>query len=164
MTTKSKNTSNPIEAVKRPEFRFSNSPPLATSLSDRKACYASKHGEVVEPLVTDRKSRTPQPRPIMSTTTTISSGVQEVPVESTPAPEDAHSNSRAGSVGVESVVSGTDYDPIQEPQPPRDPTPPRDDRISDRTPRQSPQPSPRPPVEGPETSPPEETLLLFRFF
>ncbi|KIJ42198.1 hypothetical protein M422DRAFT_254582 [Sphaerobolus stellatus SS14] len=45
MTTKSKNTSNPIEAVKRPAFRFSNSPPPAASLSNRKAHYASKHGE-----------------------------------------------------------------------------------------------------------------------
>ncbi|KIJ35904.1 hypothetical protein M422DRAFT_261863 [Sphaerobolus stellatus SS14] len=84
----------------------------------------------------------------MSTTTTISSGVQKVPVETTPAPDDAHSNSRVESVDVQSIVSGTDYDPIQEPQPPRDPTPPRDDRISDRTPQQSPRPSPRPPVEG----------------
>ena len=134
MTSKSKNTSKPIEAVKRPAFRFSNSPPPATSLSDRKARYATKHGEVVEPLITDRKSRTPQPRPIMSTTTTISSGVQEIPVETTPAPDDAQGNSRAESVGVQSIVSGTDYDPIQDPQPPRNPTPPRDDRISDRTP------------------------------
>jgi hypothetical protein len=145
MTSKSKNTSKPIEAVKKPAFRFSNSPPPAISLSDRKARYAIKHGEVVEPLISDRKSRTPQPRPIMSTTTTISSGVQEVPVETTPAPDDAHGNRRAESVGTQSVVSGTDYDHIQEPKPPRDPTPPRDDRISDRTPRQSP---PRPPVEG----------------
>ncbi|KIJ23733.1 hypothetical protein M422DRAFT_275620 [Sphaerobolus stellatus SS14] len=148
MTSKSKNTSNPIEAVKRPEFRFSNSPPPAISLSDWKACYTSKHGEVVEPLITDHKSRTPQPRPIMSTTTTISSGVQEVPVETTPAPDDVHSNSHTESVGIQSVVSGTDYDPIQEPQPPRDPTPPRDGRNSDWTPQQSPRPSPRPPVEG----------------
>ncbi|KIJ46746.1 hypothetical protein M422DRAFT_249915 [Sphaerobolus stellatus SS14] len=150
MTTKSKNTSNPIEAVKRPAFRFRNSPPPATSLSDQKAHYASKHEEVVEPLITDCKSRTPQPRPIMSTITTISSGVQEVQVETTPAPDDAHGNSRAESVGVQSMISGTDYDPIQAPQPPRDPTPPRDDRISDRTPRQSPRPSPRPHVEGGE--------------
>ncbi|KIJ46825.1 hypothetical protein M422DRAFT_249567 [Sphaerobolus stellatus SS14] len=148
MTSKSKNTSKPIEAVKRPAFRFSNSPPPATSLLDWKAHYASKHGEVVEPLITDHKSRTPQPQPIMSMTTTISSGVQEVPVDTTPAPDYAHDNSRAESVGAQSVVSGTDYDPTQEPQPPRDPTPPRDDRISDRTPRQSPRPSPRPPVEG----------------
>ncbi|KIJ25879.1 hypothetical protein M422DRAFT_273115 [Sphaerobolus stellatus SS14] len=77
MTSKSKNTSKPIEAVKTPAFRFSNSPPPATSLSDRKACYTSKHGTVVEPLITDHKSRTPQPQPIMSTTTTISSGFRK---------------------------------------------------------------------------------------
>ncbi|KIJ45783.1 hypothetical protein M422DRAFT_250575 [Sphaerobolus stellatus SS14] len=103
MTSKSKNTSKPIEAVKRPEFRFSNSPPPPTSLSDWKARYATKHGEVVEPLVTDRKSRTPQPKPIMSSTTTITSGVQEAPADTTDA---AHSDSRAESVGVESVGGG----------------------------------------------------------
>ncbi|KIJ30080.1 hypothetical protein M422DRAFT_268434 [Sphaerobolus stellatus SS14] len=83
MTSKSKNTSKPLEAVKRPAFRFRNSPPPATSLSNRKACYTLKHGEVVEPLVSDHKSRTPQPQPIMSSTTTISFEVQEAPADTT---------------------------------------------------------------------------------
>ncbi|KIJ33676.1 hypothetical protein M422DRAFT_264293 [Sphaerobolus stellatus SS14] len=117
MTSKSKATSKPIEAVKRPTFRFSNSPPPATSLSDQKARYATKHGEVVEPLVTDRKSRTSQPQPTMSRTATITE-VQEVPDET------VQGSDRVESVGVESVVSVPDYS-IQEPQPPRDPTPPR---------------------------------------
>ncbi|KIJ45401.1 hypothetical protein M422DRAFT_251176 [Sphaerobolus stellatus SS14] len=84
----------------------------------------------------------------MSSTTTISSGVQEAPADTTLASDTVHGNSHAESVGIQSIVSGTDYDPIQNPQPPRDPTPPRDDRMSDQTPRQSPRLSPRPPVEG----------------
>ncbi|KIJ34474.1 hypothetical protein M422DRAFT_263440 [Sphaerobolus stellatus SS14] len=148
MTSKSKNTSKPIEAVKRPAFRFSNSPPPATSLFDQKAHYAIKHGEVVEPLISDHKSRTPQPQPIMFSTSTITSGVQEAPVVTTLASDAAHGDIHVESVGLQSVVSGTDYDPIQDPQPPRDPTPPRDDRISNQTPCQSPRLSPRPHVEG----------------
>ncbi|KIJ42210.1 hypothetical protein M422DRAFT_254612 [Sphaerobolus stellatus SS14] len=76
------------------------------------------------------------------------SGVQEAPTDTTLPSDAVHGDSHMESVGIQSVVSGTDYDPIQEPQPPRDPTPPRDDRVSDRTPQQSPRPSPQPPVEG----------------
>ncbi|KIJ38002.1 hypothetical protein M422DRAFT_259388 [Sphaerobolus stellatus SS14] len=61
----------------------------------------------------------------MSSTTTISTGVQveDVPLDTTLPLETAQGKSRMESVGVQSVTSGTDYDPNQDPEPPRDPTP-----------------------------------------
>ncbi|KIJ50909.1 hypothetical protein M422DRAFT_244859 [Sphaerobolus stellatus SS14] len=81
------------------------------------------------------KSRTPQPQPIMSSTTTISTGVQveDIPLNTTLISDTAQGKYCVESVGVQSVASGTDYDLNQDPEPPRDPSPPRDDRIFNQT-------------------------------
>ncbi|KIJ52911.1 hypothetical protein M422DRAFT_242859 [Sphaerobolus stellatus SS14] len=77
----------------------------------QKACYTLKHGEVVDPLISDCKSRTPQPQPIISSTATITSGVQEAPADTTLASDAAHSNSHAES--VESSESDLDEDNVR---------------------------------------------------